>query len=106
MMKLAAPTAIFLSSMATASAQEPTAVPSDRPDQKSCVFAGETYSEGAEICVTSHAGLKCENAKWSRDAQLDCGGEFGEQHSMPYHGNDEHMTPGHMDHMDHMMPPQ
>jgi len=32
-----------------------------------------------------------------------CGGEVGEQHTMPYHGTDEHMM---TDHMDHTMPHQ
>jgi hypothetical protein len=106
-MRLAAAATVFLCSIATASAQEPTISPSDRPEQKTCVFAGENYSEGAEVCVfASHAGLRCENGKWSRDTQLECGGGIGELHTMPYHGSDEHMMPDHTDHMDHMMPPQ
>jgi hypothetical protein len=102
-MRLAAAATVFLCSIAPVSAQEPKAAPSDRPEQKTCVFAGENYSEGAEFCVAGRAGLKCESGKWSRDTQLDCGGEVGEQHTMPYHGSDEHMIP---EHMDHMMPHQ
>ena len=103
MMRLAAAAVIFLCSIAAVSAQEPTGAPSDQSAQRTCVFAGENYSEGAEFCVASHAGLKCESGKWSRDTQLECGGEVGEQHTMPYHGTDEHMM---TDHMDHTMPHQ
>jgi hypothetical protein len=99
MMRVAAAAVMFLCSIATVSAQEPTGTPSDQPEQKICVFAGENYSEGAEFCVAGHAGLKCESGKWSRDTQLDCGGEVSEQHTKPYHGTDDH---DHMDHMDHM----
>jgi len=97
MMRLAAAAVIFLCSIAAVSAQEPTGAPSDQSAQRTCVFAGENYSEGAEFCVASHAGLKCESGKWSRDTQLECGGEVGEQHTMPYHGTDEHMMTDHMD---------
>ena len=103
MMRLAAAAVIFLCSIAAVSAQEPNGAPSDQSAQRTCVFAGENYSEGAEFCVASHAGLKCESGKWSRDTQLECGGEVGEQHTMPYHGTDEHMM---TDHMDHTMPHQ
>jgi len=103
MIRSAATGAIFLCSIATASSQEPTGTASDQLEQKTCVFAGENYSAGAEICVASHAGLKCESGKWSRDNELECGGEVGEQHTIPYHGSDEHMMP---DHMSHMMSPQ
>jgi hypothetical protein len=106
MMRLAAAAVMFLCSIATVSAQEPTGTPSDRPEQNTCVFAGENYSEGAELCVANHAGLKCESGKWSRDTQLECGGEVGEQYTIPYHGTDEHMMPDHMDHMDNTMPHQ
>jgi hypothetical protein len=51
-------------------------------------------SEGAEFCVTGRAGLKCEGGKWSRDTQIECGGEVGEQRTMPNHDNEDH------DHMD------
>ena len=106
MMRLAAAAVMFLCSIATASAQEATIAPSDRSEQKTCVFAGENYSEGAEVCVfASDAGLKCESGKWSRDTQLRCGG-VGEQHATPYHGGDDHMMPDHMDHKDNTMPPQ
>ena len=92
-MRVAAAAVMFLCSIATVSAQEPTGIPSDQPEQKTCVFAGENYSEGAEFCVAGHAGLKCESGKWSRDTQLECGGEVN---TIPYHGSDDH------DHMDHM----
>ena len=49
MMRLAAAAVIFLCSIAAVSAQEPTGIPSDQPEQKTCVFAGENYSEGAEF---------------------------------------------------------
>jgi hypothetical protein len=94
MMRVVAAAVMFLCSIATVSAQEPTAAPSDRPEQRNCVFADENYSEGAELCVTGRAGLQCEGGKWSRDTQLDCGGEVGEQH-MRSHDNEDHM-----DHMD------
>src|SRR5690349_665110 len=83
MMRVAAAAMMFLCSIATVSAQEPTGIPSDQPEQKTCVFAGENYSEGAEFCVAGHAGLKCESGKWSRDTQLECGGEVGEQRTTP-----------------------
>ena len=41
-----------------------------------------------------HAGLKCESGKWSRDTQLECGGEVGEQRTMPYHGTSDSATWG------------
>jgi len=89
--------AMVLVSIATASAQEPAGgKESQRPEQQTCVFAGESYSEGAEFCVTDHAGLRCENGKWSRDTQLDCAGE----NMMRQGGGDGHMMP------DHMMPHQ
>jgi hypothetical protein len=94
MKRVAAAAVMVLCSIVTVSAQEPTGIPSDRPEQGNCVFAGENYSEGAELCVTGRAGLKCEGGKWSRDTQLECGGEVGEQHTMPYHDNEDH------DHMD------
>lgn len=97
MMRLIAADVLLLCSIATVSAQEPTGT-SDRQEQKTCVFAGENYSDGAEFCVENHVGLKCEGGRWSRDSQLECGGEAGEQHTMPYHGTDH----DHMDHMDHM----
>jgi hypothetical protein len=108
MMRLATTAAMVLCSIATANAQEPTAGPaSQRSEQQTCVFAGESYSEGAEFCVTGHAGLQCENGKWSRDTQLDCAGENTMMHQG---GDDGHMMPDHMmtDHMmqDHMMPHQ
>src|SRR5262245_55576711 len=104
MMRLVAAAVMFLGLIAIASAQEPSAAPSNQLEQKTCVFAGENYSEGAEFCVASHAGLKCETGKWSRDIQLDCGG--GEQHTMPYNGSDQQMMPDHTQHMDHTMPCQ
>jgi hypothetical protein len=79
---------------------------SQRPEQQTCVFAGESYSDGAEFCVTSHDGLQCGNGKWSRDTQLDCGGQ---NTMMQQGGDDGHMMPDHMTgHMmqDHMMPHQ
>ena len=94
MMRVAAAAMMFLCSIATVSAQEPTGIPSDQPEQKTCVFAGENYSEGAEFCVPGHAGLKCESGKWSRDTQLECGGEVGEQRTMPYHGTSDSATWG------------
>ena len=100
MMRVAAAAMMFLCSIATVSAQEPIGIPSDQPEQKTCVFAGENYSEGAEFCVAGHAGLKCESGKWSRDTQLECGGEVGEQPTMPYHGTSDSDHMGHMDHMD------
>ena len=98
-MRVAAAAMMFLCSIATVSAQEPTGAPSDEA-QRTCVFAGENYSEGAEFCVASHAGLKCESGKWSRDTQLECGSETGGQRTMSYEGpcNGDHM--GHMDHID------
>ena len=95
MMRLTAAAGMFLCSVVTASAQEPTVAPSDRSEQKTCVFAGENYSEGAELCVTGRAGLQCEGGK--RDTQLDCGGEVSEQHTMRSRDNEDHC---HMDHMD------
>lgn len=78
--------------------------PLQTSQRKELVFSqAKNYSEGAEFCVASHAGLKCESGKWSRDTQLECGGEVGEQHTMPYHGTDEHIM---TDHMDHTMPHQ
>ena len=53
------------------------------------MFAGGEYSEGAEFCVTSHAALKCEGGKWSRDAQLDCTAGMSE---MPKSGSRLMMT--------------
>jgi hypothetical protein len=93
-------TAAMLWSIAAAGAQEPTGSPSSTTTvQQTCVFAGESYSDGAEFCVTSHAGLQCENGKWSRDTQLDCGGE----NTMMQGG--DHMGAGGDDHMmhDHML---
>jgi hypothetical protein len=109
MMRLALTAGMLLWSIATAIAQEP---PSSQPrEQQTCVFAGESYSEGAEFCVTSHAGLQCENGKWSRDSQLDCSGEVGNERPMPHEGGgDDHTMSNHTmpDHMtpDHMMPHQ
>jgi hypothetical protein len=107
MMRFAITAAMVLGSIATASAQEPMGGPgSQRPEQQTCVFAGESYSDGAEFCVTSHDGLQCGNGKWSRDTQLDCGGQ---NTMMQQGGDDGHMMPDHMTgHMmqDHMMPHQ
>ena len=100
MMRAAAAAMMFLCSIATVSAQEPTGTPSNQPDQKTCVFAGENYSEGAEFCVAGHAGLKCESGKWSRDTQLECGGETGGQRTLSYDGTCDRDHMRHMDHMD------
>jgi hypothetical protein len=36
------------------------------PSDKVCVFAGESYSPGASICVTSHAGITCgTDGRWA-----------------------------------------
>jgi hypothetical protein len=51
---------------------------------------------GAEFCVTAHAGLRCDDGKWSRDTQLDCSEATDEHHR----GQLEE------DHMGHMMPDQ
>jgi hypothetical protein len=103
MMRLATTAAIALLSTGTAIAQETAAGPAaPRSEQQTCVFAGGSYSEGAEFCVTAHAGLKCESGKWSRDTQLDC--SEGDEHMMPQQGGgDDHMMP---DHTMHMMPHQ
>jgi hypothetical protein len=100
MTRVAAAAMMFLCSIATVSAQEPTGTPSNQADQKTCVFAGENYSEGAEFCVAGHAGLKCESGKWSRDTQLECGSETGGQRTMSYDGPCDRDHMGHMDHMD------
>jgi hypothetical protein len=107
MMRLAAASVMLLCSIATADAQEPSVAPSAHLEQRTCVFSGENYSEGAEICIFgSHVGLSCADGKWSRDSQLECGG-FRERMEQ-YHGGDDHMMPDHTEHMDHMdhMPPQ
>jgi hypothetical protein len=96
MVRLVAGTAILLCSIAMARAQQPEGAPSAQ--QQTCVYAGGSYSEGAEFCITNHAGLKCADGKWSRDTQLDCGETA-----------DEQMTPqgeGGKDHVGHMMPDQ
>jgi len=98
-MRVAAAAVMVLCFLPTVSAQEPTATPLDRPEQSNCVFAGENYSEGAELCVTSRTGLQCEGGKWSRDTQLDCGGEVGEQRTMRSRDNDDRGNEGHC-HMD------
>ncbi len=73
--RLAAIAALVFCSITAATAEEATQNQSDEAsDDNSCMFAGGEYSEGAELCVTSHAALKCEGGKWSRDAQLDCTG--------------------------------
>ena len=55
--------------------------------------------------MTSHAALKCEGGKWSRDAQLDCTAGMSE---MPKSGSRPMMTPDQLgpDQMgpDHMAP--
>jgi hypothetical protein len=109
MIRLAAITALaFCSITAATAAQDATQNQSDEAgDDNTCMFAGGEYSEGAEFCVTSHAALKCEGGKWSRDAQLDCTAGMSE---MPKSGSRPMMTPDQMgpDQMgpDHMAPHQ
>jgi hypothetical protein len=57
MMRSAAAAVMFLCSITTVSAQEPT-VASDRPEQKTYVFAGENYSGGAEFCVARPSNVR------------------------------------------------
>jgi hypothetical protein len=107
MMRSVTTTAIILCSIGSASAQQPSATgapPSQAPEQQICVYAGESYSEGAEFCVTSHAGLKCEGGKWSRDTLLDCAGEAANEPMMPQGDGNEDNTSHMMPDQDHMMP--
>ena len=87
---------------ATATQEAPKDQADEAVDENDCMFAGGEYSEGAEFCVTSHAALKCEGGKWSRDAQLDCTGGM-----IPHPGGSgsEPMTPDQMG-PDHMAPHQ
>ena len=97
MLRLVAATAMLLCSIVTSGAQQPNSEPSSQSSQlQTCVFAGENYSHGAEFCVTAHAGLRCDDGKWSRDTQLDCSEATDEHHR----GQLEE------DHMGHMMPDQ
>ena len=104
--RLAAIAALAFCSIAAATAEEATQNQSDEAsDDNTCMFAGGEYSEGAEFCVTSHAALKCEGGKWSRDAQLDCAAGMSE---MPHPGESESgpmMMPNQMG-PDQMMPHQ
>jgi hypothetical protein len=94
MMRLAITAAMLLCSITMASAQEQTgAAPPEVLGQQNCMFAGGEYSQGAEFCVTNDAGLKCDKGKWSRDAELDCGGGASEEHMMPDHMMPDHMMP-------------
>src|SRR5512135_1219925 len=99
--RLAAIAALVFCSITAATAEEATQnQPDEASNDNSCMFAGGDYSEGAEICVTSHAALRCEGGKWSRDPQLDCTAGMSEMpHSPPM------MTPDQMG-PDHMAPHQ
>ena len=100
-MRLVAAATMLLCAIATARAQPAGAASSEPAQQQTCVYASGSYSEGAEFCITGHAGLKCNNGKWSRDAELDCGEAANEQ-MMPQGQGGEY----HEDHMGHMMPDQ
>src|SRR3954469_9555368 len=58
-------------SMAPAHAQT-TPQPAQEPaTDKTFSYAGETYSEGASLCVTSRAAIACNNGQWSPDVKFD-----------------------------------
>jgi len=38
----------------------------ESPSDKTCVYAGEAYSPGASLCMTSHAGITCgTDGRWA-----------------------------------------
>ena len=70
MKTLARSVLISFFSIGTACAQ--AAEPSNSTADKTCLYAGEKYSQGATICVTDIAGLTCDNqAHWTAASNLD-----------------------------------
>jgi len=70
MTRLAGAIVMLLFSMGAAYAQ--TTEDHGCTTDKTCVYAGETYSQGATICITDIAGLTCDSqGHWTTANNLD-----------------------------------